>query len=155
MMKRTIINLTLGMLLTLALLVMPAIADSEEIGTMSEEIKIESLEDIPDIEVEFGTAFDDIELPPTVLASLSDGSTETVEIDWSAAEASYDGETAGTYTLEGELVNLPDDVDNPDTIRAEVTVIVSEKQVEMEYITVSSTSPADGASGVRLVEKSP
>ncbi|RQD83512.1 MAG: hypothetical protein D5R96_02970, partial [Methanocalculus sp. MSAO_Arc2] len=87
MMKRTIINLTLGMLLTLALLVMPAIADSEEIGTMSEEIKIESLEDIPDIEVEFGTAFDDIELPTTVQATLSDGSPETVEIDWSAAEA--------------------------------------------------------------------
>jgi len=79
---------------------------------------------IDDIEVDYGTSFEHIGLPGTALVILHDGSERTVDLDWSITEATYNGETSGTYTLEGLLVNLPDNIVNPDGNVAYVNVIV-------------------------------
>lgn len=93
------------------------------ISTEPTPLEVVSVEAITDITVSYGTAFADLGLPETVEATLSDNSTMDLEIDWSAAEADYDGETAGTYALEGDLV-LPTGVTNPAGVKAAVDVIV-------------------------------
>ncbi len=86
-------------------------------------LEIVSVEAINDITVDFGTPFADLPLPEEVEVNLSDDSTMDVDVDWTGAEQDYDGDTADTYALEGDLV-LPEGVINPDDLKAEVNVIV-------------------------------
>ncbi len=93
---------------------------------------------ITDIEVEYGTAYADIDFPDEVEVTVEDEDevedTMDVDVDWAdAADATpaYDGDTAGDYVFAGELV-LPANITNPDDLEAEVTVVVAAEIVENE-----------------------
>lgn len=84
---------------------------------------------IGDFAVEYGTSFQEIGLPRTVQAIIQDGSVQTVNVEWSGAVSDYDGTTSGTYRLEGILVNLRNDIINPDGVVAQININVGKKPV--------------------------
>ena len=95
-----------------------------------EELVVVGVQAINDMTVDFGTSFAALPLPEKVEVILSDNSTTDVDVDWTGAEQNYDGDTADTYTLEGEL-ELPEGIINPDDLKAEVGVIVDPVEVEV------------------------
>jgi hypothetical protein len=80
-----------------------------------------------DITVPYGASLDSFKqkLPATVQATLSNDTTATVGVTWDTS--SYNGNTAGTYTLTGTLT-LPKGVTNPHGMAASVKVIVEAAQ---------------------------
>ncbi len=64
-------------------------------------------------------------LPDTVAASLNNGSTTQVGVDWDVAGSSYNPESKEeqTFTIVGTLV-LPDDILNPNNVTASIRVTV-------------------------------
>ncbi len=78
------------------------------------------------IEVEFGTGFEELELPSTVFVALQNGDTTLLSISWN--DAGYDPSEANTYTIIGELV-LTENVTNPDNIVASLQVTVLEEVI--------------------------
>ncbi len=88
-------------------------------------LAIVEVETLDEITVDYGTPFEEIGLPESVEVVLSDNSTDTIDVDWSAAEDDYDGDTVGIYALEGYLVLSPDLV-NPEGLVAQVNVRVVE-----------------------------
>ena len=117
----------IGIILLLAALVLTMTACDlngivDEID--EETLEITSVEEIPDINVEYGTDFEDLNLPEEVEVTLADNSTTDLDVNW--LEGDYDGDTAGTYTLVGELI-LPDNIVNPDDLHPTVDVIVAEE----------------------------
>jgi len=78
------------------------------------------------IEVAFGTEFEDIDLPEEVEVVLDDEDETTfaIAVEWD--EGDYDGEEAAIYTLQGELVDLPEGITNEDELEAEIEVTVLE-----------------------------
>ena len=116
-----------GIILLLAALVLTMTACDLNgiVDEVDEEIsEITSVEEVPDINVVYGTDFEDIGLPEEVEVTLADNSTADLEVNW--LEGDYDGDTAGTYTLVGDLV-LPDNITNPDNLHPTVDVIVAEE----------------------------
>ncbi len=118
--------------------------------TVEEEVVVPlvvvAVEDLGPMTVPFGTAFEDLDLPETVEVTLDDDSVEDVDVEW--AEGDYDGNTAGTYTLYGTL-DLPEGIENPDNLMAEIDVTVEEEEVEPEApvivaITVEPTPVCGG-----------
>jgi len=116
--------------------------------------EVVSVEDINDRNVEYERAFDDLGLPGDVVATLDDESTTTVDVEWD--EDDYDGNEADTYELEGELVELPDGVNNTDNVMAEVSVEVREEgknvlnedyEVSKEVIGLIEEDGTDGPEG--------
>ena len=86
-------------------------------------MKITGVEELDKITVKKGTAFEKLNLPKTVTVTLEETRlSEELEVNWS--DKTYDGNTAGTYILEGELV-LKDGIENPDELKAAVTVEVT------------------------------
>lgn len=82
---------------------------------------VASIADFPN--VANGTSFATLtpQLQSTVLCTMSDGSTRTLGITW--IQGSYDGNTANTYALNGNL-QLPGDVTNSGSLQAHINVIV-------------------------------
>lgn len=78
------------------------------------------------IEVEFGTAFEELELPSTVFVALQNGDTTLLSISWN--DAGYDPSEANNYTIIGELV-LTENVTNPDNIVASLQITVLEEVI--------------------------
>lgn len=72
----------------------------------------------------FGTLKNDIGLPTSIIANLSNGSTETLAVTWNNATPTYNGSLAGTYTFEGTL-SLISGITNPSNIKASATVIIN------------------------------
>ena len=85
---------------------------------------IESADAPADLEVAFGTAVADLELPETVEVTLSDGAEAEVAVEWDTA--AYDGDTAGAYTLTGALA-AGDGFTNEKGVTVTIRVIVQEK----------------------------
>lgn len=111
-----------------------AAGDGEEIGAPLEVVSVSA---INAINVEYGTPVDSIDLPAQVEVTLSDDSTQMVDVNWDTS--SYDGNTAGTYTFEGTLV-LPENSTNPNGLKASVDVIVAEApDTEVPVITLDQT----------------
>jgi len=124
---KSVIGKQIGIILLLAALVLTMTACDLNgiVDEVDEEtLEITSVEEIPDINVEYGIDFEDIELPEEVEVTLADNSTADLEVNW--LEGDYDGDTAGTYTLVGDLV-LPDNIVNPDNLHPTVDVIVAEE----------------------------
>ncbi|MGM0650540.1 MAG: T9SS type A sorting domain-containing protein [Bacteroidota bacterium] len=92
--------------------------------TEPEELNIASVETLTDITVDFGTAFGDVPLPDSLGVTLDDSSTDTLAVTWN--QGSYDGNTAGTYTIYGDLTLEPGII-NTDGLQGEVDVIVDEE----------------------------
>ncbi|MGM0650459.1 MAG: PCMD domain-containing protein, partial [Bacteroidota bacterium] len=99
-----------------------------------EQQDIIAVETLADITVDYGTAFGDIPLPDSVEVTLDDSSTDSLGVNW--LEGSYDGNTQGTYPIEGELI-LTSGIANPDNLMAEVNVIVDEP-MELDIIEVET-----------------
>jgi len=98
-----------------------------------ESLTITNIEEIPDKAVEFGTEFEDIDLPEDVEVTLDDNSTTNLDVNW--LEGDYDGETAHTYAIVGEL-ELTDDIINPDNLYPTVQVTVQEEDITLYTVSV-------------------
>ncbi len=84
---------------------------------------IESVAVISDITVINGTQLADIGLPDTVQVTLSDETTENLDVIWNAGTPIYDGGSAGVYNFIG-TIKLEDGIVNLDgrTAKCKVTV---------------------------------
>ncbi|MBS4013731.1 MAG: Ig-like domain-containing protein [Bacteroidetes bacterium] len=84
-------------------------------------VTILSVASITPIQVEIGTAFDDIVLPESVSVTLDNLTTTSLNVVWQ--EGDYDGNTIDEYTIFGDLV-LTGTITNPGNLKAQVTVFV-------------------------------
>lgn len=80
-----------------------------------------SLVAVTSLSVANGTTFGNLLLPNKVTANLSDSTTTTLSVTWNSA--TYDGNTAGTYIIDGVLI-LPTDVTNSKSLQPSVQVTV-------------------------------
>ena len=113
-------------------------------------LTIQSVAAVPDITVDYGTAFENLELPEQVEVTLSDDSKANATVTW--AEGAYDGLTAGDYTLTGALALA--DVENPDNLTATVKVTVEEEQIieGCHYVTATAGEHGTITPGSAVVE---
>ncbi|MFC3748075.1 glycoside hydrolase family 3 C-terminal domain-containing protein [Paenibacillus sp. GCM10012306] len=84
-------------------------------------IKITEVEKLESRNVEHGTAFDKLDLPPIATVTLDAYGTKTLAIEWSPA--GYNGQAAGSYTLNGTLV-LEEGIINPSDLKASIIIHV-------------------------------
>ena len=77
-------------------------------------------------EVDYGTAFDALDLPDTIALRLEDGLRATVPVVWDSE--SYDPYTSGEQTVSGELT-LPACIVNTNDVKAAAVVTVGEETV--------------------------
>lgn len=91
------------------------------------EYEIVAVELFDDIAVEYGTLFENLVLPETATVTLENDATETLDITW--LQGAYDGNTADTYTLTGEL-QLITGIINPNNFTATINVTVNPEAVE-------------------------
>lgn len=90
-----------------------------------------SLVAVTPLSVANGTTFGTLLLPNKVTANLSDSTTAALSVTWNSA--TYDGNTAGTYTIDGVLT-LPTAVTNSKSLQPSVQVTVqSESGSGYEY----------------------
>ena len=97
-----------------------------------EAFKIVKLESPPSKNVEFGTSFEDIDLPEEIEVTLDDNSTKMLEVNWK--EGDYDSEKLGTYKIDGEL-ELKENITNPDNLTPTIEIEVKEPvyRVNVDY----------------------
>lgn len=86
--------------------------------------KIVGVGTLDSVTVAKGTAFKDLKLPEKVTVTLEKVRLD-VELAVKWAEGNYNGDAAGTYTLEGTL-QLTDGIQNPKDMKAEIKVIVED-----------------------------
>lgn len=128
-----------------------------------EPVTVVSVEDLADIETEFGVM---PELPGTVEITLSNDDVKTVSVTWNTEDLNIN--EAGTYPLEGEL-NLADLDVEPTNLKAKINVIVLEEVIEEpteiinikpsenitlaqgEELTISFNAPAGGQAYFRML----
>lgn len=106
----------------------------KEAGQIAEVLALPPLEAVAPI------AFADLQLPATVQVRLSDGSLSTVSVRWS--DEGFSGDTAGVYTLCGELV-LKQDLTNPLDLKASVQISVKEKTAVHKELLQEAVDYAD------------
>jgi len=108
------------------------VTNPEEV-TASATITVEEQEILEVVSVEpvtrsvpWGTSEDDAlaMLPGEVTANLDDDSSVEVNVEWDDEIPGYDAETEGEYSVEGELVDLPEGVENPGEEKASATITV-------------------------------
>ncbi|RRJ67261.1 hypothetical protein EHV15_33295 [Paenibacillus oralis] len=98
------------------------------VNVIVDEPTVESVAELPDIHVSYGTKLTDINLPGTVEVTLSSGETRLATVTWDVYEANYDGEQPGTYRFTGTLTAL-EGLTNPDGQTVSVKVIVADVQI--------------------------
>ena len=122
-----------------------------------EEVTVQSVSAINAIEVEFGTAVENVELPATVTATLNDEDSTEVElnVEWDESEE-YDGNVAGTYTLTG-TVTIPEDAEytvSEEVAAISVDVVVAEPTETQISEAVAAINTAD-SEGIIAALQSP
>ncbi|WP_245719373.1 leucine-rich repeat protein [Pelagirhabdus alkalitolerans] len=88
--------------------------------------------DVPSLEsvdVDFGTPLVDLPLPEEVDVDLNNDEQQAISVTWDEADPVYDGESEGDYTFEG-ILDLPDDIANPEMLSLSLTVTVTELIVQ-------------------------
>ena len=115
-----------------------------------------SIENPADISVPFGTAFGSIEtLPKTVNGTIKGAAAPMpIEVRW--VRGNYDGNKAGTYTLDGVL-KLPVDVKNNLALVPKLKVIVNEQEPEQpgkEALRTLITSAQEKAADSKYTQES-
>ncbi len=85
---------------------------------------VDSVETLENISVANGTQLADAGLPAEVEVTMTDDTTDNVDVIWNAGTPMYDGGTAGTYVFSGTLV-MPDGVLNVNGLKASVSVVVA------------------------------
>lgn len=96
-----------------------------------------NIENPPLISIKYGTLQDDAGLPETVNVTYNDQTKGTEGVVWSSA--TYNPALEGEYLFKGKLV-LSDEVGNPDSLYAEMTVKVGPKP-----LTIVSIAAAEAA----------
>ena len=102
-----------------------------------DELAITEVGNILDFFVNVGTPLEEIGLPESVVVTLENDETITLDVIWDEGTPPYDGDVIGSYLFEGTLV-LVDGISNPDDLFATVLVLVVEisgslsGQVEIE-----------------------
>lgn len=109
------------------------IAKFKEIGE-TEDKNITSVETLKNITVVQGTAFEDLKLPEKVSVTYGENETAQVDVTWN--KGSYNAQECKTYVLEGVL-QLPEGIANPNGLKAQIKVVVEEKEVPIQKYTVS------------------
>jgi len=101
--------------------------------------------------VALNTSYDDINFPEKVTATLHDGMEIEVEVDWADDSTPvYNPSASGAYVFEGELIDLPDNVTNPDELTATATILVQGASYSWFVLTMEGRingSPADSVYG--------
>lgn len=90
-----------------------------------EDHAITAVEQFTGITVDYGTAFDELELPLTAVATLDDASTVELDVTWLQGLYPIDGDSPDTYTLTGELV-LVAGVTNANQVVAQIEVTIED-----------------------------
>ncbi len=116
------------------------------ISTTTASTTIQSVGAETGLTVSYGTAFANLNLPSTAAATLSNNTETAIPVSWAAG--SYDGNTAGTYTLTGTLNSLPSTITNPSNLTASVNVTVSSSTIYTisNVVSPASVSTTDGTS---------
>ncbi len=106
-----------------------AIWEIEILGDVDKpaDAPIAALRAEPTIAVDLGTAQDDLPLPATVSATLTDGQHRQVPVTWACAD--YKPQTAGRYTFVGTPV-VTGELTNPENLTVSKTVEVNQLSVE-------------------------
>ncbi len=104
--------------------------------TEPEKADITEVKALEDITVEYGTAFDKLDLPETVTVTLSDNTTAELKVTWS--DAGYTADKAGVYTLTG-TIETGDEYTNSQNLTASIKVTVKDK--------ADGQKPGDGDNG--------
>ena len=72
---------------------------SIQVTVTKKQYEIKSVAKLDKKKVAYGTAVSELNLPTEVEVTYTDGTTGTASVTWNTD--SYDGNTAGDYTLEG------------------------------------------------------
>lgn len=120
------------------------------IQVMPEVIRVAEIVTVQDLEsksVPFGTPFNGLKLPSSVIATLNNGETKAISIDWNSE--GYNSDKQGAYILKGALVPL-EGVSNPKDLKASITIEVLPEVITIPEITavqaLASKSVAYGTS---------
>lgn len=89
-------------------------------------LRVMSVSNIPQINVENGTALSNVPLPTHVLLNTSDYSTTTAAVSWDIGTPEYSSTLAGTYAFAGTFEITDPNLSNPNDIKAHVNVAVGE-----------------------------
>jgi hypothetical protein len=92
-------------------------------------LSISSVAPISDINVDYGTDLSLVNLPATATVTLSDTTTQSVNILWDNGTPTYDSSTAGNYVFQGTIVPLSN-ATNTQSLKAQVNVIVAPQEPE-------------------------
>lgn len=109
--------------------------------------EIVTVQDLESKSVPFGTPFNGLKLPTSVIATLNNGETKAISIDWNSE--GYNSDKQGAYILKGALVPL-EGVSNPKDLKASITIEVLPEVITIPEITavqaLASKSVAYGTS---------
>lgn len=111
----------------------------EEVPVDPDDLSITKVDKLDDLQVNFGTKKETLDLPTTVKVSLSDGTTETVNVLWDNGTPEYDRNKHGTYKFTGTL-DLSSNLLNPNSLTATISIFVKDK------IIVDPDDPKDSKS---------
>lgn len=100
---------------------------SIQVTVTKKQYEIKSVAKLDKKEVAYGTAVSELKLPTEIEVTYTDSTTGTASVTWNTD--SYDGNTAGDYTLEG-ILSFADNITNPKNLTASVKVKVAKKAEE-------------------------
>jgi len=95
-----------------------------EVNDPEEIFIITNIENFESENVDYATAFEDLELPETAEVTLDNNDIKNLEVIWQ--KGNYDPFTPGNYNLTGELI-LAENIENPDNITANIKITVNEE----------------------------
>jgi hypothetical protein len=104
-------------------------------------LDISSVVPVSDINVAYGADIASANLPATITATMSDGTTQSIPLTWDGGTPAYDPNTAGTYVFAGTLT-LPDNTTNTNNIKASANVIVAVQSANPSTDDVTQNSGA-------------
>ena len=90
----------------------------------AQALNIASVAPISDINLAYGAPLSSANLPTSIVATLSDASTQAINITWDNGTPEFNPNTAGTYVFSGSLI-LSGNITNVGGIKATVNVIVA------------------------------
>jgi len=103
-------------------------------------LEVSSVAPISDITVANGTAIDQTGLQSAVTATLSDATTQDLQITWDNGNPSYDASVAGDYILTGALT-LPETISNSNNLMANCKIIVQKPVAQEPEPQIESEEP--------------
>ncbi len=98
-----------------------------ESQSQPDPITIESVQDAV-VEVPFSTTYDNITLPDKVLATLSNGETVEIAVDWESFADEYDPTALSPYYSDG-ILQLSEGITNPNEVEPNLEVIIIDNYI--------------------------